>query len=109
MTRPRRCPTCLFTGPPQFAPGDRILTARTEYAGNVIAFLQVVEVVPSKVGLGVAIDYALGWGLGARVQTLATALRSGLHAIPGVTVRDTGAEQCGIITFTADGVGERET
>ncbi len=64
-----------------------------------------------KVGLGVAIDYALGWGLGTiweRVQTLATALRSGLRAIPGVTVRDIGAEQCGIVTFTVDGMGARE-
>jgi cysteine desulfurase / selenocysteine lyase len=64
-----------------------------------------------KVGLGVAIDYARGWGLDAiweRVQTLASALRSGLQAIPGVTVRDIGAEQCGIVTFTADGVGARE-
>ena len=64
-----------------------------------------------KVGLGVAIDYALGWGLGAiwdRVQTLSSALRSGLEAIPGVTVRDIGSEQCGIVTFTADGMGARE-
>lgn len=64
-----------------------------------------------KVGLGVAIDYALGWGLGAiwdRVQTLSSALRSGLEAIPGVTVWDIGAEQCGIVTFTADGIGARE-
>ena len=64
-----------------------------------------------KAGLGVAIDYALGWGLGTiweRVQTLASALRRGLEAIPGVTVRDIGAEQCGIVTFTADGVEARK-
>ena len=59
-----------------------------------------------KVGLGVAIDYAQGWGLEAiwdRVQTLAAALRDGLAAIPGVAVRDIGAELCGIVTFTIDG------
>ena len=64
-----------------------------------------------KVGLAVAIDYARGWGLETiwdRVQILASALRSGLRAIPGVTVRDIGAEQCGIVTFTADGRGARE-
>ena len=64
-----------------------------------------------KVGLAVAIDYAREWGIGAiweRVRTLASSLRTGLRAIPGVTVRDIGAEQCGIVTFTADGVGARE-
>jgi selenocysteine lyase/cysteine desulfurase len=60
-----------------------------------------------KVGLGVAIDYALAWGMATcweRVQTLAVLLREGLGEIPGVTVRDLGAERCGIVTFTADGV-----
>ena len=61
-----------------------------------------------KVGLAVAIDYARDWGLTSiydRVQTLASGLRAGLAEIPGVTVRDIGAEQCGIVTFTADGLG----
>ena len=64
-----------------------------------------------KVGLAVAIDYACNWGLVAiweRVQALASALRSGLQDIPGVTVRDIGTEQCGIVTFTADGQDARE-
>jgi selenocysteine lyase/cysteine desulfurase len=59
-----------------------------------------------KVGLAVAIDYARGWGLDAiyeRIQALADGLRRGLAAIPGVTVRDIGAEQCGIVTFTVEG------
>jgi selenocysteine lyase/cysteine desulfurase len=64
-----------------------------------------------KVGLAVAIDYARDWGLKSiydRVQTLAAGLRTGLADIPGVTVRDIGAEQCGIVTFTADGLGAQE-
>ncbi len=60
-----------------------------------------------KVGLGVAIDYALGWGLDTiqqRVFALADELRTQLAALPGVTLRDQGTVQCGIVTFTVEGV-----
>jgi selenocysteine lyase/cysteine desulfurase len=59
-----------------------------------------------KVGLGVAINYALAWGMDAiweRVQQLGALLRERLRAIPRITVRDKGAVQCGIVTFTVDG------
>lgn len=58
-----------------------------------------------KIGLGVAIDYALGIGMDdiwARIQTLAAGLRDRLAVLPGVTVRDIGAVQGGIVTFTAE-------
>lgn len=59
-----------------------------------------------KAALGVAIDYALGWGLEAirdRVQPLAQALRDGLSRIDGVEVLDEGQEKCGIVTFRKAG------
>ena len=59
-----------------------------------------------KIALGVAVDYALGWGLPAireRVYLLAGRLRERLAALPGITLRDKGAERCGIVTFTAAG------
>ena len=59
-----------------------------------------------KIGLGVAIDYALQWGLAAiweRIKRLADDLRRQLSAMPGVTVRDEGVERCGIVSFTVTG------
>lgn len=62
--------------------------------------------VAGKIGLGVATDYALGWGLEnieRRVTALAAGLRSRLREIPGVNVTDLGEHQCGIVTFTVEG------
>ena len=62
--------------------------------------------VAGKVGLGVAVDYALEWGLEAvyaRIRALAESLRAGLGGLPGVVVRDLGAERCGIVSFTVEG------
>ena len=64
-----------------------------------------------KIGLGVAVDYALDWGLAghprARLRARRRASRERLAALPGVTVRDMGAERCGIVTFTARGLRGR--
>src|SRR6185437_1884034 len=52
----------------------------------------------TRIGLGVAVDYALQWGLDAiwqRVRTLASALRSQLSSLPGVLIHDRGLTQCG--------------
>lgn len=59
-----------------------------------------------KLGLGVAVDYALDWGLDAiwdRIRDLGDGLRRRLDRIPGVTVRDLGVERCGLVSFTVDG------
>src|SRR5579883_332585 len=62
--------------------------------------------IAARIGLGVAIDYALQWELDKiwrRVRDLAYALRTQLSPIPGVIVHDRGVVQCGIVTFTVEG------
>jgi len=58
-------------------------------------------------GLGKAIEYALNIGVGRiwqRVQYLAGELRRELKTIDGITVHDSGDQQCGIVTFSVPGV-----
>ena len=60
----------------------------------------------TKIGFGVAIDYALEWGIEAvwsRISALADSLRTQLRALNGVLVTDLGVDQCGIITFAVRG------
>jgi len=55
-----------------------------------------------KAALGVAVDYALSWGIDniqERNKSLAENLRVQLAAIPGVTVTDEGSTRCAIVTF----------
>jgi selenocysteine lyase/cysteine desulfurase len=65
----------------------------------------------AQLGLGAAVDYALGWGLDAiaeRVTALAAALRAQLGQIAGVTLRDIGRQRCGIVSFTVAGKAARD-
>jgi selenocysteine lyase/cysteine desulfurase len=67
--------------------------------------------VAGKVGLGAAVDYALGWGLDAireRNDALATRLRALLDQTDGVTVLDVGRERCAIVTFAVAGAAADE-
>jgi selenocysteine lyase/cysteine desulfurase len=64
-----------------------------------------------KVGLGVAVDYALELGIDAirsRIVELAERLRAGLGEVDGVTLLDRGAVLAATVTFTVDGVAPDE-
>ena len=64
-----------------------------------------------KIGLGVAIDYAMQWGLDniwRRIKSLSYQLRASLSLLPGVIVHDRGVNQCGIVTFTVEGIASEE-
>lgn len=59
----------------------------------------------ARIGLGVAIDYALQWDIPTtwrRIKNLAYTLRTRLSPLPGVIVRDRGITQCGIVTFSIE-------
>ncbi len=63
--------------------------------------------VAGRLGLGVAVDYALDLGLDAiwhRVRRQATRLRTRLAAIDGVAIHDAGEVQGGIVTFSRHGI-----
>lgn len=58
-------------------------------------------------GLGEAVDYALSIGVDRiwqRIRYLAGVMRQRLAALPGITVHDSGEQQCGIVTFSVDGI-----
>jgi len=59
-----------------------------------------------KVGLGVAVDYALSWGIEniwTRISNLASMIRTNLSNIPHLKLHDLGVHKCGIVTFTVNG------
>ena len=58
----------------------------------------------ARLGLGAAVDYALGVGLQpawARIQHLADTLRTALGETAGIDVQDKGDVRSGIVTFTS--------
>jgi selenocysteine lyase/cysteine desulfurase len=60
----------------------------------------------AQLGLGAAVDYAMGWGIariGERIDGLAAALRQRLAEIPGVTITDIGRRKCAIVSFIVAG------
>jgi selenocysteine lyase/cysteine desulfurase len=61
----------------------------------------------TRLGLGVAADYARGIGLEAiqaRAFALADTLRAALGEIPGLTVYDLGKRPCAIVSFAVEGI-----
>ena len=61
----------------------------------------------ARLGLGVAVDYALAIGLEAieeRCRALADRLRSGLAGVPGVSLHDLGRNPSAIVSFSVAGV-----
>ena len=86
----------------QWAPGDRIVVR-----DDARRFESWERSVANQLGLGAAVDHALALGVDAiteRVLALGASLRERLREIPGLTRRDRGVQQCGIVTFTIDGV-----
>jgi len=69
---------------------------------------EIHEYAPAlRFGLGAAAEYALELGLDKiqdRVRRLAASLRVELARIPGITVRDLGAEKAGLVTFSHDSI-----
>ena len=61
----------------------------------------------ARLGLGVAIDYALNLNIEKiwlRILELSSSLRQKLSSIDGIKIRDIGSVQGGIVTFTLEGV-----
>jgi cysteine desulfurase/selenocysteine lyase len=87
--------------------GTWVAPERYEARDDARRFEQFEADVAGRIGLGVAVDHALGWGLDAiaeRAGALAAGLRARLAEVPGVTVRDKGARLGAITTFTVDDV-----
>jgi len=60
----------------------------------------------AKIGLGVAIDYAMRWGVAhtwQRIEYLAAHLRAELGRVPRIKLEDRGRRRCGIVALTIDG------
>jgi cysteine desulfurase / selenocysteine lyase len=99
--------------PPMLDLHAATLTARDQFAIRPDAkrFETWESSAAIRLGLGVAVEYALGLGLAwieQRVQGLADTLRKRLAGIPGITVQDLGRVRSGIVTFTSESRSPRE-
>ena len=66
--------------------------------------------VAGKLGLGVAVEYALAIGLESireRCQKLSDQMRQQLGAVEGVTVHDIGVDKAAIVSFSKQGIESR--
>jgi selenocysteine lyase/cysteine desulfurase len=76
-----------------------------ELADGAARFESWEKAYAALLGMGAAIDYALGCGMDAiaeRIGVLAARARAGLAEIPGAVVRDRGSVQSGIVTIRVD-------
>ncbi|MCX5415775.1 aminotransferase class V-fold PLP-dependent enzyme [Streptomyces sp. NBC_00059] len=80
--------------------------SRYEYAEGARRFESWEVNTAAKIGLGVAVDYALEWTVERgwqRTVALAAELRSALGAVPGVRVVDEGPHLSGLVSFVVEG------
>ena len=64
-----------------------------------------------RAGLGAAVDYADALGMEVietRIAELGAYCRDAISALPNVQVLDLGTQQCGIVSFAADGIDGHE-
>ncbi|MHA7773318.1 aminotransferase class V-fold PLP-dependent enzyme [Roseibium sp. M-1] len=79
---------------------------RYELVPHAMRFETWERYVAGQIGLGVAVTYAIGFGMeriGNRICALAAQLRTELSALPDVTLHDKGRRKGGIVTFTVAG------
>jgi cysteine desulfurase/selenocysteine lyase len=87
--------------------GTWVSSSRYELRDDARVFELWETSVADRLGLIAAFEYLLALGVtevAAQVRAHADHLRSGLAALPGVTLHDQGAQRCGLVTFTVDGV-----
>jgi len=89
-----------------------VATNQYELRGDARRFETWENSYALRAGLGIAADYANKLGMKqieARVCALATYCRENLAHIKGAEIRDIGAQKCGIVSFTIDGLAPEAT
>ena len=82
-----------------------------ETRGDAKRFENWESYVAGRIGPGVALEYMTAIGMDniwARIQELASALRTELAELRQVNVHDQGKDRCGIVTFSCEGIGASE-